>query len=148
MELTRVFDILENLKLNSTKDDILCCKELLPNGRSGKGWTKHSAADFVINVNNISSGLLALGLTKGDTVAIMSNNRPEWNFVDFAAQQASLPSVPIFPTVGGEDLKFILSHSEAKLIFISDKGIYNKLQLIQKTFLTLNIFIALIKLKV
>lgn len=40
MELTRVFDILENLKLNSTKDDILCCKELLPNGRSGKGWTK------------------------------------------------------------------------------------------------------------
>jgi long-chain acyl-CoA synthetase len=132
MEMTRVFDILENLKQNSTKDDILCSKELLPNGRSGKGWTKHSAADFVTQVNNISSGLLALGLTKGDKVAIMSNNRPEWNFVDFAVQQVAMPSVPIFPTVGAEDLKFILSHSEAKVAFISDKSIYTKLQSIQK----------------
>lgn len=62
----------------------------------------------------------------------MSNNRPEWNFVDFAAQQVAMPSVPIFPTVGSRLLKFILSHSEAKVVFISDKGIYTKLQSIQK----------------
>jgi long-chain acyl-CoA synthetase len=132
MEMTRVFDILDNLKLNSTKTDILSCKELLPNGKSGKNWTKHSVADLISNVNHISAGLLALGLKKGDTIGIMSNNRPEWNFVDFAVQQVGMPSVPIFPTVGADDLKFILTHSEAKAIFISDKGIYNKLQLIQK----------------
>lgn len=57
----------------------------------------------------------------------MSNNRPEWNFADYAAQQVAMPSVPIFPTVGAPDLKYILNHSEAKLIFISDKGIYTKL---------------------
>ncbi|MDZ4664780.1 MAG: long-chain fatty acid--CoA ligase [Bacteroidota bacterium] len=132
MELTRVFDILDNLKLNSSKTDILSSKELLPKGKSGKNWFNHSVTDFVTNVNHISSGLLALGLEKKDTVAIMSNNQPEWNFVDFAAQQVAMPSVPIFPTVGADDLKFILSHSEAKAIFISDKGIYTKLQLIQK----------------
>ena len=119
MEMTRVFDILDNLKVNSTKTDILSCKELLPNGKAGKNWTKYSVTDFVNNVNHISAGLLALGLKKGDTIAIMSNNRPEWNFVDFSAQQVALPSVPIFPTVGADDLKFILTHSEAKAALIS-----------------------------
>lgn len=57
----------------------------------------------------------------------MSNNRPEWNFIDYGAQQVAMPSVPIFPTVGAPDLKFILNHSEAKIIFISDKSIYLKL---------------------
>lgn len=132
METKRVFDILDNLKLNISKADILSCKELLPNGKHGKKWITTSVNDLVTNVNNISSGLIALGLQKNDNIAIMSNNRPEWIFIDYAAQQVGMPSVPIFPTVGTDDLKFILNHSEAKAIFISDKSIYNKLQSLQK----------------
>jgi long-chain acyl-CoA synthetase len=120
MEITRVFDILDNLKVNSSKTDILNCKE-------NKKWVSHSVSDFVSNVNFISAGLLALGLQKNDMVALMSNNRPEWNFVDFASQQVGMPLVPIFPTVGAADMKFILEHSESKIIFLSDKGIYQKL---------------------
>ena len=103
MEITRVFDILDNLKVNSSKTDILNCKE-------NKKWVSHSVSDFVSNVNFISAGLLALGLQKNDMVALMSNNRPEWNFVDFASQQVGMPLVPIFPTVGAADMKFILEH--------------------------------------
>ncbi len=132
MEINRVFDILDNLKLNSSKADILSCKELLANGKAGKKWITYSVTDFATNVDHISSGLLALGLEKKDIVGLMSNNRPEWNFVDYAAQQVAMPSVPIFPTVGIEDLKYILLHSEAKIIFISDKSIFSKLQSIQK----------------
>ena len=120
MEVTRVFDILDNLKVNSSKTDILSSKE-------NKKWVSHSVADFVSNVNDISSGLLALGLQKNDIAALMSNNRPEWNFIDYATQQVGMPLVPIFPTVGAADMKFILEHSEAKIIFLSDKGIYQKL---------------------
>ncbi len=120
MEVTRVFDILDNLKVNSSKTDILSSKE-------NKKWVSHSVADFVSNVNDISSGLLALGLQKNDIAALMSNNRPEWNFIDYATQQIGIPLVPIFPTVGAADMKFILEHSEAKIIFLSDKGIYQKL---------------------
>jgi long-chain acyl-CoA synthetase len=127
MEITRVFDILDNLKLNSTKTDILNSKESITSGKAEKKWVSHSVSDFVANVNNISAGLLALGLQKNDMVAIMSNNRPEWNFVDYATQQIAMPSVPIFPTVGAPDLKFILEHSQAKAIFISEKSIYQKL---------------------
>ena len=127
MEINRVFDILDYLKNNSTKTDILNSKETVIPGKREKKWVSHSVADFVSNVNHISAGLLALGLQKNDMVAIMSANRPEWNFVDFATQQVAMPSVPIFPTVGAPDLKFILDHSQAKAIFISDKSIYQKL---------------------
>jgi long-chain acyl-CoA synthetase len=132
MEIKRVFDILDNLKLNSSKKDILCSKENQSpedsgGGRPIKKWVSYSVDNFVTNVNYISAGLLALGLKKNDVVAIMSNNRPEWNFIDYGAQQVAMPSVPIFPTVGAPDLKFILQHSEAKIIFISEKSIYAKL---------------------
>ena len=120
MEITRVFDILDNLKLNSSKTDIL-------NSKENKKWVSHTVTDFVNNVNYISAGLLALGLQKNDIAALMSNNRPEWNFVDYGTQQVGMPLVPIFPTVGAADMKFILEHSESKIIFISDKGIYQKL---------------------
>ncbi|HOZ88382.1 MAG TPA: AMP-binding protein, partial [Bacteroidia bacterium] len=136
MKIERVFDILDYLGANSSKEDILNSKEIVVRGgdekkeKPLKKWVSYSVADFVSNVNHISSGLLTLNLEKGDTIAIMSNNRPEWKFVDYAAQQVAMPTVPVFPTVGIEDLKFILTHSEARIIFISDKAIYLKLQAI------------------
>ena len=120
MVITRVFDILDDLKNKSSKTDILNCKE-------NKKWVSYSVNDFVENVNYVSAGLLALGLQKNDVVAIMANNRPEWNFVDYGAQQVAMPTAPVFPTIGADDLKFILNHSEAKILFISDKNIYQKL---------------------
>lgn len=57
MEINRVFDILDNLKLTSSKNDILCSKE-------NKKWVSYSVDNFVSTVNFISAGLLALGLKK------------------------------------------------------------------------------------
>ncbi|MES2681762.1 MAG: long-chain fatty acid--CoA ligase [Bacteroidota bacterium] len=136
MKIDRVFDILDYLRTNSSKEDILNSKENVVTGgdvnnqKPVKKWVSYSVADFVSNVNFLSSGLMGLGLNKGDTIAIMSNNRPEWKFIDYAAQQVAMPTVPVFPTVGVDDLRFILAHSEASVIFISDKTIYQKLQAI------------------
>ena len=104
MEIKRVFDILENLKNTSSKDDILSAKV-------NKKWVSHSITDFVNNANYVGSALLHLGLNSGDTVAIMANNMPEWNFVDYGSQQVAMPSVPIFPTISSGDLKYILNLS-------------------------------------
>lgn len=120
MEIKRVFDILDHLKNSSSKSDIL-------NSKENKVWVNHSVQDFYNNARLVSAGLLALGLKPGDIVSLMSNNRPEWNFVDYGAQQVAMPTAPIYPTISAEDLKFILNHSEAKAIFISDKTIYLKL---------------------
>ncbi|MDX2171598.1 MAG: long-chain fatty acid--CoA ligase [Bacteroidota bacterium] len=120
MEINRVFDILDKLQATTSKNDILNYKE-------NKKWVNVSVADFITNTHFVASALLKLNLQKGDIVAIMSNNRPEWNFVDYGAQQVAIITAPIYPTISAADLKFILNHSEAKAIFISDKSIYQKL---------------------
>jgi acyl-CoA synthetase (AMP-forming)/AMP-acid ligase II len=125
MEVTRLFDILDLYKTTYTKDDLLCAKE-------DKHWKKYSSNDFINRTNWVSSGLFALGLNEGDRIAIISNNRPEWNFCDFGCQQANMISVPIFPTISNHDLQFILNHAGVKAVFISDKLIYTKLAAIEK----------------
>ena len=123
--ITRVFDILELYKTTYKKEDVLSAKE-------NKQWKKHSSEDFINSVNSVSFGLLALGLTNKDKVAIISNNRPEWNFCDYGCQQANIVTVPIFPTISNTDLQFILNHGEVTTVFISDKSIYAKLVAIEK----------------
>lgn len=125
MEITRVFDILEAYKTIYRKDDVLSAKE-------NKQWKKYSSDDLINYSNLVSNALLALGLTDKDKVAIISNNRPEWNFCDFGCQQANIVTVPIFPTISNTDLQFILNHAEVKAVFISDKSIYAKLVAIEK----------------
>jgi long-chain acyl-CoA synthetase len=125
MEITRVFDILELYKTQYKKEDVLSSKV-------NKEWKKFSSQDLINNVNNVSHALLALGLSDKDKVAIISNNRPEWNFCDYGCQQANIVTVPIFPTISNTDLQFILNHGEVKAIFISDKAIYAKLIAIEK----------------
>ena len=124
MEITRVFDILELYKTQFHKEDVLASKV-------GGVWQKYSSRDFLKHVDDVSYALLALGLTSNDKVAIISNNRPEWNFCDYGCQQANIVTVPIFPTISNNDLKFILNHAEVKLVFISDKSIYAKLASIE-----------------
>ncbi|MCC6369851.1 MAG: long-chain fatty acid--CoA ligase [Bacteroidia bacterium] len=120
MEIKRVFDILDKLKVYAPKKDILNAKE-------NKQWVSYSLEDFINTANYVSTGLLQLGLSPGDNVALMAGNMPQWNFVDYGSQQVAMPTVPIFPTLSNDDLKYILNHCEAKVIFISDKAVYNKI---------------------
>ncbi len=125
MEIKRVFDILGKLKEYSPKSDILNAKE-------NKQWVSYSVDDFINNANYVGAALLSLGLKEGDNVAIMSGNMPQWNFVDYGSQQVAMPTAPIFPTINNDDLKFILNHCEAKIIFISDKAVFKKLVTLEK----------------
>lgn len=125
MEITRVFDILELYKTQYRKNDVLSSKV-------NKKWKKYSSDDLINYSNWVSYALIKMGLLPTDKISIISNNRPEWNFCDFGSQQANIITVPIFPTISNHDLQFILNHSEAKLIFISDKAIYAKLMALEK----------------
>lgn len=128
MEVTRVFDILTKLETSSPKFDIINAKENLPHGKAGKQWVHYSVADFINYSNYVSAALLKMGLSSGDNVALMASNMPKWNFVDYGAQQVAMPIAPIFPTISNSDLKYILNHCEAKLIFISDNAVYQKIK--------------------
>ena len=121
MEPTRTFDLLENYKQEfAYKDDAIAAKE--------QGfWVKYSSTDYVTNSNYVSYGLLALGLKKGERIATISNNRPEWNFMDMGMSQAGMIHVPVYPTLSEDDYEYILNHSEPSLIFMSDKLLCDKI---------------------
>jgi long-chain acyl-CoA synthetase len=122
MEPTRTFDILERIQNKySDKTDVLAGKE---NGK----WKKYAVQEYIDNCNWVSYALLSLGIKKGDKIALISNNRPEWNFTDFGISQIGAIGVPIYPTISSEEYSYILGHSEPKIVFISDKSLYEKIK--------------------
>jgi len=122
MNVTRIFDLLPHYVQNfKPKDDVLAGKE---NGE----WVKYSIEQYIETADLISYGLIALGLQKGDKVATIAGNRPEWNFVDMAVLQAGAIHVPIYPTISESDYSYILNHAGVKFLFIAGKDIYRKVE--------------------
>ena len=120
MEPTRVFDLLEYyMEKYGDKPDAFAGKE---NGV----WKKWSFETFVNYAHEVAAGLIVEGIKRGDRIAILSNNRPEWNIVDFGAQLSGAILVPVYPTIAETDLEFILKDSAAKIVFVSSKEIFGK----------------------
>lgn len=95
-------------------------------------WIKTSTQEYVTKANQISRGLLRLGVQPNDKVAIIStNNRTEWNIVDIGVLQLGAQDVPIYPTISQEDYEYVLNHSESKYCFVSDAEVYQKIKNIQ-----------------
>lgn len=118
--ITRLFDIVDALRRDDNKKDLL-------NFKVNKQWQSFSAETVAQHIDAVSNALLGKGLHPGDSIGIMSASRPEWNFVDFGIQQCGMVSIPLFPTIGLSDLKFILQHAEVKLLFVGDAAIYRKI---------------------
>jgi long-chain acyl-CoA synthetase len=120
MAVERLFDLVDRYKEKyAHKEDAFASKI---NGN----WTKYSAKEFIDSVEQVSYGMYNLGLRKGDTFATLSNNRPEWNFLDLGAMKVGGIHVPVYPTLAAEDLKFIFKDAEVKYIFVSNLELYNK----------------------
>lgn len=119
MKITRLFDILDNLKEKYRKNDILCGKQ------DGK-WRKFSVDEYIEISHSISCALLELGLQRGDKVATIMNNRPAWNFMDMGIMMAGMVHVPVYPSLNAEDYRYILNHSDAKCIVIGIESIYKR----------------------
>ncbi len=115
MEVTRIFDLLERYENEfQPKDDVLA-------GKVNGEWVRHDLKTYREMADNISQGLLSLGVEKGDKIATIANNRPEWNFLDMGISQIGAIHVPIYPTISQADYKYILTHSEVKYVFIAGK---------------------------
>jgi len=78
-----------------------------------------NAREFVERVRDISLGLTALGLSRGDRVALLSESRPEWLLSDLAVLSAGGVTVPIYPTLSASQTAFILKDSGARIAIVS-----------------------------
>lgn len=121
MNIERTFDLLEHLRQNHNRADILVAK------REGQ-WIKFSAEDYGRTSRRFSYGLMSLGFEKGDKIATISNNRPEWNMADMGMSMLGVVHVPVYPTLGEEEYKYILEHSDAKMLLVHDRATWQRLK--------------------
>jgi long-chain acyl-CoA synthetase len=84
-------------------------------------WQEVTWREYAAHVRAVCLGLAGLGLQRGDKVAVISGNRPAWLYVELAAQ--SIGAIPLGIYVDGlpEQVRFILDHSEARLVLVEDQ---------------------------
>jgi len=121
MEITRTFDLLERYKNKFNKADAFVSK------KNGK-WVKVSSKKYIENACFFSYGLFALGLKKGEKIATISNNRPEWNFVDMGMAMIGVVHVPLYTSLSSVEYENILKHSDSRFVFVSDSKLLKKLK--------------------
>lgn len=79
-------------------------------------------------VERLAAGLAALGVKKDDKVVILSENRIEWAFFDYAILTNGAATVPIYPTLMPHQIRFITNNSDAKIMVVSDKLQFDKVK--------------------
>lgn len=85
-----------------------------------------SYKDLVKRIQNFSGALKSLGIGKNDKIAILSENRPEWAVSDLAIMSLGAIVVPVHSTLSTKIIQYILNHSEAKILIVSNSDLINK----------------------
>ena len=86
--------------------------------RDGR-WVALGYGELAEQVQDFSLGLLELGVTPGDRVAILAENRPEWAIADYACLAARCTDVPIYPTLPAKQAEYILRDSGSVAVLVS-----------------------------
>ncbi len=84
-------------------------------------WEDISWNDYYTAAGQIGLALVALGLKKGDRVAIIGENCPEWVFIDLGVQCVGGVTVGIYTTSSAEQCQYLINHSESKFFFVQNE---------------------------
>lgn len=117
---TRLFDYIERQLEKHPLEKSIGRKE-------GNGWKFWSTQEVIDSAHKLASGLISLGLKKGDKVSMVAyKNRPEWYIVDLATQYLGITNVPLYPTISSNEYVYILNDSEVKACFVGADDLYDK----------------------
>jgi len=89
--------------------------------KTERGWEDISYAELGLTAGEIARGLIALGIERGDRVSILGNTRPEWTLCDLGALAAGTTVAPIYQTNSPEECQYVLTHSEARVVFCEEE---------------------------
>lgn len=115
---------LNRMFLNRIEEGGDSVRYLVPRG--GK-WEPMTYREVGSAVREMTNGMMALGLSRGDKVAILSSTRVEWCLADIALILGGFIPVPIYPSNLPDQVEYILAHSEARIVFVEDEPQWNKL---------------------
>jgi len=90
-------------------------------------WKLISSQEIIDRSEKIALGLNSIGISKGDRVAILAANSPNWTLADAGCQFAGVIDVPIYTTLACDSVEYILRDSAAKAIFLQDKETYDRI---------------------
>jgi long-chain acyl-CoA synthetase len=90
-------------------------------------WNRISWTEYGRMVRIVAAGLLSLGLKRGDRVAILGENRPEWVYCSLGAMAAGGASCGIYPTSAADQIQYLMGHSEAKILFAENEEQVDKI---------------------
>jgi long-chain acyl-CoA synthetase len=121
MEPTRLFDFFHYQKEHFPQAQAI-------GGRSASGeWVYYSTDEVIEKANQVSRGLLALGVQPGDKIAlVVYKNRPEWTIMDLGLQQIGAVNVPVYPTISPAEYEYIFNDAGVKLCFAGEGDLYDK----------------------
>src|SRR6201985_1014334 len=88
--------------------------------KDGDAWVDRSFQEVFEIVKPLALGLVALGVEKGDRVAMLGAPRPEWTYFDFAALSIGATVVPIYQTNSPEECAYVLENSDAKVVTVEN----------------------------
>ena len=100
--------------------------------KRGSEWQVISSRQLYGYVATLARVLKQWGIHKGDRVAILSENRPEWMIADFACVTTGIVDVPIYATLTADQTLYLLQNSGARVIFVSTLEQLRKIQAIRE----------------
>ena len=121
MSITRTFDLLDRYIQNYPTKTALSAKE---NGK----WIEYSGQQYNDLAHFFAYGLLELGFHKADKIVSITNNRPEWNFIDMGMAMVGIVHVPVFTSLSSAEYKYILKHSDATMVIVSDTKLHDEIK--------------------
>jgi long-chain acyl-CoA synthetase len=101
--------------------------------KTARGWEPISSQEFTAKVGGMARALESWGISRGDRVAILSENRHEWVVADFACLLLGAIVVPIYTTLTPEQTAYVLRDSGARAIFVSSQKHLEKVVSILET---------------
>jgi long-chain acyl-CoA synthetase len=90
-------------------------------------WREISWEGYLSHVQDLTLGLIALGFARGDKVAIVGDNRPQWVMAEQAAQAAGGASVGIYQDSLAKEMAYVIDHSDATFVVVEDQEQVDKL---------------------
>jgi long-chain acyl-CoA synthetase len=108
-----------------------------------KEWVTLTYREFEEKVKNFSLGLRLLGIDRGDRVALLSENRPEWAIADIALLAVGAITVPIYSTLPSSQVAHILADSGTRAIILSDTKQLAKVEAARLACPNLSLFVSM-----
>ncbi len=91
-------------------------------------WKRISSDEMISRAENIALGLYSLGLTKGDRIALLAANSPEWTLTDAGCQFAGVIDAPVYTTLAPNAVEYIIKDAGAKVFFLQNAECYERLK--------------------